>query len=377
MSAIEKLLIAEDDVPMRLVALALGAPVDARMREALAQLFVAGPERAQEQLWRLARDLGLAGQVTPVLAAAGPPDDQLEGVHHLFVEGAPVTAAALARAPALRFIQKHGEDCRNIDLRAAAARGVPVATLRRWANSSVAEHTFLLLLALARRLLSAHRAAQVGRAGVAQAASRYNWARLDGLWPLRGATLGIVGLGEIGREVARRARAFEMRVLYTQRRRLSPDLEQALGAEFRPLASLLADSDVVTLHLPLTPETQHILGESELKQMRRGAILINTSRGRLVDEAALVAALRAGHLGGAGLDVRHGEPPRDASGLAELETVVLTPHVAGGTGLELLRDTRAVLENIARVRRGEPIPVSPQLDGQGVLRPIDNRAAGW
>ncbi len=347
---------------MRLVALALGAPVDARMREALAQLFVAGPERALDQLRRFAADLGLAGEVAPGLAAEGPFEDQLGGVHHLLVEGASVTAAALARAPDLRFIQKHGEDCRNIDLRAAAARGVPVATLRRWANSSVAEHTFLLLLAVARRLLSAHRAAQGGRAGVAQAASRYNWARLDGFWPLRGATLGIVGLGEIGREVARRARAFDMRVLYTQRRRLSPDLEHTLGAEFRPLVGLLAGSDVVSLHLPLTPETHHILGEPELRQMRRGAVLINTSRGRLVDEAALVAALREGHLGGAGLDVRHDEPPLDASGLAELETVVLTPHVAGGTGLELLRDTRAVLENIARVRRGEPIPVAEWKD---------------
>jgi len=164
-----------------------------------------------------------------------------------------------------------------------------------------------------------------------------------------------VGLGEIGRAVARRARAFDMRVLYTQRRRLGPDLEHALGAEFRPLASLLAESDVVSLHLPLTPETHHILGERELKQMRRGAVLINTARGRLVDEAALVAALRKGRLGGAGLDVRHDEPPLDARGLAELETVVLTPHIAGGIGTELLGDTRSMLENIARIRRGESV----------------------
>jgi len=351
-SAVERLLIAEDDVPMRLAGLALGAPVDARMREALAQLFVAGPEHALDQVCRLGAELGLAGAVAPALAAEGPLDAQLEGVHYLLVEGAPVTAATLARAPELRLIQKHGEDCRNIDLRAAAARGVRVVTLRRWANSSVAEHTFLLLLAVARRLLAAHRAAQAPPADAARGASRYNWARLTGLWPLRGATLGIVGLGEIGREVARRARAFEMRVLYTQRRRLGPELERALGAEFRSLPSLLAESDIVSLHLPLTPETHHLLGEREFKQMRRGAVLINTSRGRLVDEAALLAALREGRLAAAGLDVRHDEPPVDAAGFVELETVVLTPHVAGGTGPELLRDTRAVLENIARVRRG-------------------------
>jgi len=358
----ECFLIAEDDVPLRLVALALGAPLDAKMRTALARLFAGDADGALDRLQGIAADLRLAGQVVPALATGEPLESQLAGVHYLFLEGAEVTEAVLARAPDLRLVQKHGEDCRNIDLGAAARRGVPVATLRRWVNSSVAEQTILLLLAVSRRLLTAHAAAQQPPGDVTRGESHYNWARIGGLRPVRGATLGIVGLGEIGREVARRAAAFEMRVLYTQRRRLGPALERALGAEFRPLPSLLAEADVVSLHVPLTPETRHLLGATELARMRRGAVLVNTSRGGLVDEAALVDALRDGHLGGAGLDVRAEEPPRDAAALAAFPTVVLTPHVAAGTGTELLQDVRAVLDNVARIRRGEPVvsPASPE-----------------
>jgi phosphoglycerate dehydrogenase-like enzyme len=347
------LLIAEDDVPLRLVALALGGSVDTRMRTALARLFGRDADGAMERLRAIGTDLGLAGEVVPMVATAAPLESQLAAVHYLFVEGAEITERVLAQAPDLRLIQKHGEDCRNIDLGATARRAIPVATLRRWANTSVAEHTLALLLAVARRLLTAHAAALAPPADARRSDSHYNWARIGGLSPLRESTIGLVGLGEIGREVARRARAFEMRILYTQRRRLPPALEGELGAEFRPLSGLLAKADVVSLHVPLTPATRHLLGAAQLKQMRRGAILINTSRGALVDEVALIEALRDQRLGGAGLDVRAEEPPRDAAGLAGLPTVVLTPHVAAGIGTELLRDVRAVLDNVGRVRRGE------------------------
>lgn len=339
---------------MRLVALGLGAPLDEKMGTALARLFPGDADGGLASLRRIGEALGLAGQVVPAVATGEPLDRQLEGVHYLLLEGAEVTDAVLARAPALRLIQKHGEDCRNIDLRAAARRGLPVARFRRWANSSVADHTVLLLLAVAHRLVVAHAAAERPPGDAARGESHYNWARIGGLRPLRGTALGLVGLGEIGREVARRARALEMRVLYTQRRRLPPALERELAAEFRALPALLAESDAVSLHVPLTPETKRLLGAAEFRRMRRGAILVNTSRGALVDEDALVAALRDGQLGGAGLDVRAEEPPRDAAGLAGLPTVVLTPHVAGGTGPEFLEDVRALLDNVRRVRRGEP-----------------------
>ncbi len=351
----ERLLISEDDVPMRLCALALGEAPDARMSEFLGRIFAFGADEALARLKNAAERAGLVGGVVPSVATPDPLDGQLAGVHYLLVEGAPVTAAALAAAPDLRLIQKHGEDCRNIDLEAAAARRIPVAMLRRWANTSVAEHTFLLMLAVARRLVESHRAAAAPHPDATSRGSRYNWAGVGGSWSLRDKTLGIVGLGEIGRAVARRAQPFDMRILYTQRRRLPPELERALTTEFRSLPELLAESDVVTLQIPLNAETQHFLGEAELRRMRRGAVLINTSRGRLVDETALIRALRDGHLGGAGLDVLHDEPPASTEALACFPTVVLTPHVAAGTGTELLADVRAILDNIARVRRGEPV----------------------
>lgn len=351
----ERFLIAEDDVPMRLVALALGMAPDARMRDALGTFFSGDPDEALARLRAVAGAAGVAGHVTPAVATSDPLEKQVAGAQYLLVEGAAITADVVGAGAALRLIQKHGEDCRNIDLAAAAARGVPVAMLERWANTAVAEHTLMLMLAVARRLAQAHQAARAPRPGATPTASRYNWAGLDGHGSLRGKTLGIVGLGEIGRAVARRARPFDMRILYTQRRRLSAGLEQALAAEFRSLPELLAESDVVTLQVPLTPETQHLIGEEQLRRMRRGAVLVNTSRGRLVDEAALIRALRDGHLGGAGLDVRREEPPASADGLAEHPGVILTPHVAAGTGAELLADVRAVLDNVARVRRGEPV----------------------
>ena len=349
----ERFLVAEDDPPLRLVALALGAPLDAKMRGALSRFFLGDPEISLTRLRAIADETGVAGEVGPALATADPLETQLDGVHYLLCEGAEITDAVLARGGDLRFVQKHGEDVRNVDVAAAQRRRIPVAILRRAANTSVAEQTMLLMLAVARRLLPSHAAAAAPTGDVARGESAYNWPRLDGVRSVRGMTLGVVGLGEIGREVARRAAAFEMRVLYTQRRRLDAALERELRAEHRPLASLLAESDVVSLHVPLGPETRDMLGAAQLAQMRPGAILVNTSRGGLVDEAALLEALRSGHLGGAGLDVRAQEPPKNAAGFAELPNVVLTPHVAAGTGADLMADVRTVLDNVARVRRGE------------------------
>jgi phosphoglycerate dehydrogenase-like enzyme len=357
MASPERLLVAEDDQPLRLVGLALGAPLDARMRAAIGRFFLGDADASLERLRAIGAESGLAGAVVPALATGDALASQLDGVQYVLVEGAEITGDVLAAGKDLRLVQKHGEDTRNIDVGAAARRGIPVAALRRWANSAVAEHSMLLLLAVARRLLATHAAAQAPGVDAPRGDSAYNWARVDGVRSLRGSTLGLVGLGEIGREVARRAAAFGMRVLYTQRRRLGPALERALGGvEFRPLPSLLAESDAVSLHLPLTPETRNLIGAAQLAQMRPGAILVNTSRGGLVDEMALAGALREGRLSGAGLDVRAEEPPRDAAGLAAMPAVVLTPHVAAGSGADLLRDVRAVLENVARIRRGEPVP---------------------
>jgi phosphoglycerate dehydrogenase-like enzyme len=349
----ERLLIAEDDAPMRLVALALGTDPDAKLQDSIGQYFEGGAAAGLAQLRAAAEDAGVAGHVVPSVATSDPLEKQVAGVQYLLVEGAAITADVLGAGKDLRLVQKHGEDARNIDLAAAAARGVPVATLERWANTSVAEHGIMLMLAVARRLVEAHQSARASHPGT-RGGSRYNWPNLAGHASLRGQTVGIVGMGEIGRAMARRLRPFDVRMVYTQRRRLTAELERGLAVEFRTLPELLAESDIVTLQVPLTAETEHMIDAAALARMRRGAVLINTGRGRLVDEAAVVAALREGQLGGAGLDVRKDEPPASAEGLADHPAVVLTPHVAAGTGKDLLADVREVLANVARVRRGEP-----------------------
>jgi phosphoglycerate dehydrogenase-like enzyme len=347
---VQRLLVAENDPPLRLVSLALGEPLDDTMQVALRRYFTDDVQISLARLRAHAREVGLDGHVAPELATSDDLGAQLRGVHYLLAEGAQITDAMLDSADSLRLIQKHGEDCRNIDLEAAARRGIPVLTLRRRGNSDVAEHTMLLMLAVARKLLPAHEASVAGQPDAQREASSYNWMRLEGVVSLRERTLGVVGMGEIGRDLARKAAPFGMRVLYTQRRRLNAALEQELGIEFRSLDEMLAESDVVSLHVPFNAETRQMIDGARLQSMPRGAMLINTSRGGLVDEAALIAALRSGHLAGAGLDVRPDEPPAPSSELASLPNVVLTPHIGAGTGAALMADVREVLENIERVR---------------------------
>jgi phosphoglycerate dehydrogenase-like enzyme len=176
-----------------------------------------------------------------------------------------------------------------------------------------------------------------------------------------------VGLGRIGREVAIRARAFAANVVYYDPLRAAPEAERALGVQYAPFADLLAQADILSLHLPLTAATRHLIGASELKQMRRSAVLINTARGPLVDEPALVAALQAGQIAGAGLDVFESEPLPAASPLLALPNVVLTPHISAGTADALVAKMQACFANMLRVAHGE-LPVDtvipPMLQGE-------------
>ena len=344
----DTLLIAEDDIPMRLVSLALGEPPDARMQQGLERLFGPDPQAGLARLTALGRELGLAGKLRTALASDAPLAAQAADADILLLEKTPADAEVIERARRLRLIQVFGTDCSSVDRAAAARRGIPVLPLRRWVNTSVAEHTLMLLLAVLRRTLGAHAAASAPpKMRVKPGASYYNWGLLPGVQGLSGKSLGILGLGEIGREVAQLAAAFGMRVSYTQRHRAAAEEEQACRARYASLQDLLRESDAVSVHLPLTEATRHFIGAGELRAMKPGAVLVNTSRGALVDEAALVAALRAGRLGGAGLDVREEEPPPAAGGFAGLDNVVLSPHVAAGSGEPLLLDTRAVLEHAA------------------------------
>jgi phosphoglycerate dehydrogenase-like enzyme len=265
-----------------------------------------------------------------------------------------VDRAELAARPGLRLVQRLGSRRDGIDLAAAREAGVEVSCLPRPSLVRTAEHTLLLVLALAKRLLVADRAVRSGAYEPASSGVAYNWAGLTGLGGLRGRSMGIVGLGEVGRLVAARARAFEMVVSYSGRR-LAPEEETALGVEHHPLPDLLAASDVVTLHVPGTVAAP-VLGRAEFATMRPGALLVNTGRGRLVDEDALYDALVTGHLAGAGLDVHAREPrPRDDR-FCRLDSVVLTPHIAGGSRLEVLDEVRSVFENVRSVAAGAVPP---------------------
>jgi glycerate dehydrogenase len=253
---------------------------------------------------------------TPVELTAARIGDAVVAVTNKVV----VDRAVMTACPGLRLICVAATGTNNVDLEAARERGIAVCNVTGYATPSVVQHVFALMLALTTRLAEHAAAAQDGR-----------WAASDLFcvldFPFRelaGKTLGIVGYGELGRGVARVAEAFGMSVLVAQRPGGSPQQGRL------PLDELLARSDVVTLHVPLADNTRGLIGERELALMRPDALLIDTARGGIVDEAALSAALRAGRLGGAGVDVLAVEPPRGGSPLLENPppNLIVTPHVA-------------------------------------------------
>jgi phosphoglycerate dehydrogenase-like enzyme len=249
----------------------------------------------------------------------------------------------------------------RVDLVAAEKAGVPVAVMPHGGAIAVAEHTMALMLAVVRKIIPGHAGVVDGgyqTRGLEPAPTTewqfaFNWLGFKDVVELRGKTLGLVGLGEIGREVARRAKSFDMSILYHQRRRIPERYEQILGVRKVPLEELLRDSDIVSLHAPHTPETEKILDRRRLALMKPTALLINTARGGLVDEKALVERLERRRLAGAGLDVFVEEPLPFDHPLIDLDNVVLAPHTGGGSGGGQKKLIGQVIENIARVVKGE------------------------
>lgn len=259
-----------------------------------------------------------------------------------------VDADVIAASPRLKLIASMAIAPAGVDVAAATARGIPVTTIPPLVTEATADLHWALLLAVARRVVEADRAL---RAGVFPGGQSMYFVGGE----VHGKTLGIVGLGGIGEAVARRAAGFGMRILYTRRHRLPAERESALGVAYRPLDGLLEESDFVSLNVALTPETAHLIGRRELALMRPSAFLVNTARGPVVDEKALVEALRSRRIAGAALDVYEHEPAVEP-GLVELPNVVLTPHI-GSAAL----DTRAriagiVAENVAAVVEGRRPP---------------------
>jgi len=231
-----------------------------------------------------------------------------------------ITKDVLEAGKSLRVVGRAGAGLDNIDAELARKVGVKVLNTPEAAAEAVAEMTLGFLLSLARRIPLADRAMKDRK-----------WIKHDLMgWELHGKTLGTIGLGNIGERVARLAKAFGMKILVTKRTPPEPVILNELGAEFVPLGELLRRSDVITIHVPYTPETHHMIGEKEFSDMRKGAYVINTSRGAIIDERALLKAHQSGKLGGAALDVFEVEPPIDWT-LVQLPNVVCTPHIGAQT----------------------------------------------
>ncbi len=248
----------------------------------------------------------------------------------------------------LKIVANFAVGYNNVDVSACTAWGVAVSNTPGVLSEATADQAVMLILAVARRVLEGHALAASGEwAG---------WAPLQLLGQdLKGKTLGIVGMGRIGREVAKRAQAFDMTVRYHNRSR-DAEAEKRLGVQFESdLYALLAASDVVTLHCPLTDETRHLIDKKAFETMKPTAILVNTARGEIVDEQALVEALTAGRIWGAGLDVFEFEP-RVTDALKGLPNVVLAPHL--GSATQNTRDAMATLcaEAVVSVLQGERVP---------------------
>jgi len=228
-----------------------------------------------------------------------------------------------AAGPQLKIISNYAVGFDNVDVKAATDRGVVVVnTPSEEVNEAVAEHTWALILSLARRVVEADEATRRG--------GYKGWEPDIFLGvSLIGKTLGIVGLGRIGSMVARRAKGYNMKVLYNKHDP-DPEAEKELGVIFTPLDELLAKSDFVSLHVPLTDETRHMINKATLAKMKKGSFLVNTARGPVVDERDLVEALKAGHLSGAALDVYDNEPNIDPE-LLLMPNTITTPHIASAT----------------------------------------------
>lgn len=235
----------------------------------------------------------------------------------------PIDGKLLARCPQLKVAANIAVGYNNIDLAACTAHGVMVTNTPGVLDDSTADLAFTLMLATARRLTEAE--AYI-RAGQWQG---WHLKQLLGV-DVHHATLGIIGMGRIGQVLAKRALGFEMRVIYHNRTRLAPDIEQRLKATYVSRDELLAQADFVVLQMPYSQQTHHLIGEAELKKMKPGAILINSTRGGVVDDAALIRALKSGTIRAAGLDVFEGEPKLNP-GFLELKNVVLAPHIGSST----------------------------------------------
>ena len=283
---------------------------------------------------------------------------KLPGAEVAIFESLELGATEMAVADKLRVVQKFGDRTVGVDIEACKTRGVHVRTQRRRINVVVAEHAMMLLQALAKQLplinglVTVERVQKSGRVFRpydTRHTPNSNWARIGGLRTLHGSTLGVLGLGEIGSEMANLGRGCGMQVIYHQRHPLPASEEARRGVAYCGFEELLARADFLSIHLPMNARTRGMMDRAAIARMKRGAILINTSRAEIVEAAPLLDALDSEHLGGAGLDVLYREPTTDDDPLLNRHNVIVTPHLAGGSRLSRLVDAEEMLLGICSV----------------------------
>ncbi len=340
--------VVEDDPFLRLIGVVLDPATDAERIAAFADFFAHDLPDFDGWLLQLRRRLPRLFPAEVILVDSTDTMRAALGDATLAVtESLPFGTAELAAAPQLRAVQKYGTITGQIDSKACAARNVAVLTLRRRANIACAEHAFALMLGLSRRLQRISNRISIASLEAAGFAPRLydrrhtansNWARVPGISLLDGTTLGIVGMGEIGREVATRAAAFGMSLLYHQRTPLAAPDAARIPAHYSDLDTLLETSDWVVICLPGNTSTRHLFNNVRLARMKPGARLINISRAEIVERSALIATLRSGRLGGFGLDPLYEAPGRDDDELLQFENVLITPHIAAQPRFNALDD---------------------------------------
>jgi glyoxylate reductase len=261
----------------------------------------------------------------------------------------PIDRPLIEAGTSLNVISQMAVGYDNIDLAAATAHKIPVGHTPGVLTNATADLTWALLIAAARRVVEADR---FTRRGLWQ-----TWEPDLLLGPdVNGATLGIVGLGRIGQSVAKRAQGFEMQILYTDTRRGDPKVEQSLAVEFVSFDRLLQDSDFITIHTPLTPDTYHLFSDRQFAQMKSSAILINTARGTIIDPNALYRALNNGEIAAAAIDVTDPEPIPTDSPLLTLENLIITPHIGSASRQAREKMATMAIDNLLAGLRGDRLP---------------------
>ncbi len=277
-----------------------------------------------------------------------------------------IDCEVIERAKNLRIIAQYAVGYDNIDIECATKHGVYVTNTPGVLTEATADLTWALILAAARRIVEADVFVRWGEW----------WRKRTGWHPkmmlgyeIYGKTIGIIGMGRIGRAVARRAKGFNMRILYYDVKRLPEEVEKELGAQYVDLDTLLSEADVVSIHVPLTKQTYHLINEERLKKMKKTAILVNTARGAVIDTEALVKALREGWIAAAGLDVHESEPLDPNHPITALKNVVLAPHIGSATYKTRLAMAMLVADNLIAFAKGEVPPTLVNKDVTKVRPP--------